>query len=73
MSCKISKASTLNNSRIVLNFASIQIKFELMFHIKFCVKCDWNFRSFFFEDIWIHAVASTAYYGNLEDNAPLDL
>ena len=46
MNCKVSWISVLNVFCTVLKFASMQIKVRKMLHIKFCVKCDWNFGGF---------------------------
>ena len=46
MNCKVSWPRVSNGFCTVLNSPSNKIKFKKMFHIKFCVKCDWNFRGF---------------------------
>ena len=65
MSCKVSRpTSLLNNFCIVLNFASIQIKFRQMFHIKFCAKWNWNFKGFLKIHIIFYKHISNIIYGN---------
>jgi hypothetical protein len=46
MNCKISWTCAVNVFFTVLNFTSTEIKFGLMFRIKFCIKCDSNFEGF---------------------------
>ena len=47
MSCKVSRPSLSNGVCTVLNSASTETDFKQMFQIKFWVKCDRNFGSFF--------------------------
>ena len=46
MNCKISRPSVLNGFCTVLNFAFTETKFRQIFHIRFCVKCNWIFGGF---------------------------
>ena len=46
MNCKISWTSVLNGFCTALSSASIEIKIKQTFHIKFCVKCNWDFEGF---------------------------
>ena len=46
MNCKVSRPSILNGFCTVLDFTFIYTKFRQIFHIKFCAKCNWNFRGF---------------------------
>ena len=46
MNFKITQPSVLNSFCTILDFASIWKKIRQTFHIKLCVKCNWNFGGF---------------------------